>query len=352
MAIFENIYEDNFERIIFCHDKRVGLKSIISIHNTALGPATGGCRMWDYKTEQEAITDVLRLSKGMTYKASISKLSMGGGKSIIIGDASKKTPAMLKRFGEFVEELAGGYVTAKDVGINGADLKVIKSRTSYVLGIDGEENSSGDPSPVTAWGVYNGMRACVEKAYGKTSLQGLTIALQGLGAVNYYLAQHLSKDGAKLVGCDINKETILRATKEFKIEIVDPEKIYDVPCDVFSPGALGAVINEKTIPRLQTQVIAGASNNQLATTRDGDTLFSKGILYAPDYAINAGGLINIYHEREGYNKERAWAQVAGIYDTIKDILNRSDKEKLPTYIVADRIALERVNDAEKNRRKD
>lgn len=350
MAIFDLIHEDNFERVVFCHDKRVGLKSIIAIHNTALGPATGGCRMWDYRTEDEAITDVLRLAKGMTYKASISKLSMGGGKSIIIGDASKKTPALLRRYGEFVEELQGGYVTAKDVGINSDDLKIVKTRTQHILGIAGEQNSSGDPSPVTAWGVFNGMRACAERGLGKTSLQGLTVALQGLGAVNYYLAQHLAKAGARLIGCDINKQTVDRARQEFAIEIVDPEKIYDVACDVFSPGALGAILNEKTIPRLKCRIVAGAANNQLATAADGQAIFARNIIYAPDYAINAGGLINIYHEREGYDKERAWNHVAGIYDTIKDILVRSELEKVPTHVVADRIALERVNDAEKKRR--
>jgi leucine dehydrogenase len=274
---------------------------------------------------------------------------MGGGKSIIIGDPSKKTPALLKRYGEFVAELKGGYVTAKDVGITSADLKIVKTRTSNVLGIDGEQNSSGDPSPLTAWGVFNGMKACVEQALGKTSFSGVTVALQGLGAVNYYLAQHLAKDGAKLIGCDIDMKAIDRARSEFSIEIVDPEKIYDANCDVFSPGALGASVNEKTIPRIRARVIAGAANNQLATPADGHTLFAKKVVYAPDYAINAGGLINIFHEREGYNRDRAWSQVAGIYGTIKDILTRAEKEKVPTHEIADKIALERVNDAEKNR---
>lgn len=350
MAVFEKLHEDNFEQIVFCHDRRVGLKSIISIHNSALGPATGGCRMWDYKSEEDALYDVLRLSKGMTYKASISGLSMGGGKSIIIGSEKIKSPELLARYGEFIESLAGRYITAKDVGINANDLRTVKSKTKYILGVEGEKNSSGDPSPVTSWGVYNGMRACAEKAFGKTQMTGLTIALQGLGSVNYYLAKHLAKEGAKLVGCDINQEMIARARGEFEIEIVDPEKIYDVKCDIFSPGALGATINEKTLKRLNCRVIAGAANNQLETPHDGDHLHQKGFIYAPDYAINAGGLINIFHEREGYNKEKAWAQVAGIYDTIRGILDRSERDNVPAYIVADKISLERVQNAEKNKR--
>ncbi len=346
MSIFETIYQDNFEKIIFCNDTRVGLKAIIGIHNTALGPATGGCRMWDYKDEAEAITDVTRLAKGMSYKASISKLTMGGGKSVIIGDPANKTPEMLARFGEFVEELGGRYVTAKDVGINSDDLKQMKTKTTNILGVAGEENSSGDPSPVTAWGVFNGMKACANKAFGSRSLEGKKVSLQGLGAVNYYLAKHLHDDGAKLIGCDINKEATERAAKEFGMEVVNPEDIYDVDCDIFSPGALGEIINETTIPKLKCKVVAGAANNQLATTKDGDSLFERGMIYAPDYAINAGGLINIFHEREGYNHDRAWSHVAGIYDTIDGILERSEKDKTPEYIVADRIAQERINEAE------
>ncbi len=346
MSVFETIHEDNFEKIIFCNDKRVGLKAIIGIHNTVLGPATGGCRMWSYKSETEALTDVTRLAKGMSYKASISKLTMGGGKSVIMGDASTKTPEMLARFGELVEELGGRYITAKDVGINSDDLKQMKTKTRHILGVAGEENSSGDPSPVTAWGVYNGMKACANAAFGSRSLKGKTIALQGLGSVNYYLAKHLDEEGAKLIGSDIDKGAAARAEKEFGMQIVDVNGIYDVDCDVFSPGALGAIINETTIPKLRCKIVAGAANNQLATTAAGDALFERGILYAPDYAINAGGLINIFHEREGYSHDRAWSHVAGIYDTVGDILARSVKDKTPEYIVADKISQERIDEAE------
>lgn len=349
MAVFEKIHSDNYEQIVYCHDAKVGLKAIIAIHNSALGPATGGCRMWNYRSEEEALTDVLRLSKGMTYKASISHLPLGGGKSIIIGDASQKTPELLRRFGDYVETFKGHYITAKDVGIDSNDLRTIKSRTPHILGIAGEANSSGDPSPVTAWGVYNGMLACAEKAFGKKSLAGLHIALQGLGAVNYYLLKYLHQEGAKVTGCDISPEAVSRAQKEFGINVVNPEAIYDVAADIFSPGALGAVVNAQTLPRLRCKVIAGAANNQLATEAEGEELLKKGILYAPDYAINAGGLINIFHEREGYNRDKAYAHVAKIYDTIKLVLDTSASDRLPTNLVANKIAEARVHEAERAR---
>jgi len=350
MSVFEKIQSDNYEQVVFCNDTKLGLKAIIALHNTALGPATGGCRMWNYRNEEEALTDVLRLSKGMTYKNSISNLPLGGGKSIIIGDVSQKNPALLKRFGEFVETFNGLYITAKDVGIDSTDLKIIKSRTSHILGIAGETSSSGDPSPVTAWGVYNGMLACAEKAFGEKSLKGLHIALQGLGAVNYHLLKYLSQEGAKISACDINLAAAERAKNEFGVQVVNSESIYDIACDIFSPGALGAIINPQTIPRLKCKVIAGAANNQLATEKDGEELLKKEILYAPDYAINAGGVINISHEREGYSHDRAYAHVAKIYDTIKNILEVSARERLPTNMVANKIAENRVQEAELARR--
>ncbi|HEY8279233.1 MAG TPA: Glu/Leu/Phe/Val dehydrogenase dimerization domain-containing protein, partial [Bdellovibrionota bacterium] len=296
------------------------------------------------------LTDVLRLSKGMTYKNSISNLPLGGGKSIIIGDVSQKTPELLKRFGEFVETLQGRYITAKDVGIDSADLKVIKGKTSHILGIAGEANSSGDPSPMTALGVYRGMLACAEKAFGQKSLKGLHIALQGLGAVNYYLLKYLHQEGARVSACDINPEAENRAKKEYQVQIVNPETIYDTACDIFSPGALGAIINPQTIPRLKCKVIAGAANNQLATEKDGEDLLKRGILYAPDYAINAGGVINICYERDGYDLKKATAHVDKIYDTIKNILQVSESDRQPTNLVANRIAENRVREAERARR--
>lgn len=353
--IFEMIDREDYEQLVYCNDARTGLKAIISMHSTVLGPATGGCRMWAYKNEQEALIDVLRLSKGMTYKASISGLNLGGGKAVILGDPkTQKTRPMLERFGEYVERLGGNYITAKDVGIGAEDLKAIKSKTSHVLGIEGVPGSSGDPSPATAWGVYHGMKAAVKFALGASSLKNLTVAMQGLGSVNYYLLEHVFAEGAKVIACDIDAAAIKRATGKFNIEIVAPESIYDVPCDVFAPGALGASINSKSLPRLKTKVIAGAANNQLETPEIGLELMRRGIVYAPDYAINAGGLINIYYEggaagAHGYNRKKAFDHVAGIERTIADILDRAKAEKLPSYLVADRMAEERVERARQAR---
>ena len=335
-----------FEQVVFCNDEKTGLKAIVSMHSTALGPAVGGCRMWAYANEEEALTDVLRLSQGMTYKAAISGLNWGGGKAVIIGDAkTQKNPEMLKRFGQFVRDLGGKYVTAKDVGIGSDDLKIVKSQTSHVLGIDGEAGSSGDPSPATAWGTYHGMVASAKAAFGAPSLKGLTVAMQGLGSVSYYLLEHLVAEGATVIGCDVDSVAIERAVKKYGIEIVRPESIYDVPCDVFSPNALGATINPETLPRIKAKVIAGAANNQLLTSEVGYDVFRRGMVYAPDYAINAGGLTNIYHESAvegGYSKKRAFDHIAQIGDTIGKILERSRAESLPAHVVADRMAEERV----------
>jgi leucine dehydrogenase len=344
--IFNKIQTDDFEQVVFCNDSRSGLKAIISLHSTALGPATGGCRMWDYQNEEEALVDVLRLSKGMTYKAAISQLNWGGGKAVIIGDAKTvKTDAMLEKFGEFVERLGGHYITAKDVGINSDDLRVVKSRTRHVLGIDGEQGSSGDPSPATAWGVFHGMRACVKSAHGADTLNGVTVALQGLGSVSYSLLEHLAADGAKVIGCDIDASAVERASNQYGIKTVRPEAIYDVKCDIFAPSALGGSISAETLPKIQASIIAGAANNQLATPEIGNEITRRGIVYAPDYAINAGGLINIYHEgveRGGYSRARAFDHVAGIGITIAKILDRAKSEKLPTHVIADRMAEERI----------
>lgn len=337
----------DFEQVIHCNDSKTGLHAIIAIHSTALGSAVGGCRMWDYASDEEALNDALRLSKGMTYKAAISGLNWGGGKSVIIGSQAQKTPAALQKFGEFVNRLGGHYVTAKDVGINSEDLKQIKSKTKYVLGIDGDTSvavTSGDPSPATAWGVYNGMKASAKHVFGNSSLSGLTIAMQGLGAVSMGLVDLLNQEGAKLIGCDINEAQINKA-KAKNVTIVSTQAIYDQTCDIFSPCALGATINPQTLPRIKAKIIAGAANNQLITDEMGMEVLKRGMLYAPDYAINAGGLMNIYHESEvegGYNKDRAFAHIAKIYNVMEEIYTRAKAENLPTSLVADRIAEERV----------
>ena len=347
--IFENIKADDFEQIVYCQDTRVGLKAIIALHSTVLGPATGGCRMWNYSSESEALTDVLRLSKGMTYKASMAGLKWGGGKAVIIGDAKKdKTPALLDRYAEFVDRLGGHYITAKDVGIHGEDLRRIKAKTRHVLGIEGEPGSSGDPSPATALGVYHGMLSCVEQAYQAKSLKGMKVALQGLGSVSYYLLEHLTREGAEVIGCDIDHTAVERAVQKYGIEIVSPESIYDVQCDVFSPSALGSSISAETLPRIRAKVIAGAANNQLATPLQGYEIMKRGLVYAPDYVINGGGLINIYYEdpiKGVYSEAQAREHVKGIGRTVKEILDRSQQDQIPAFIVADKMAEERIEKA-------
>lgn len=341
-----NDSKDSFEQVVYCSDPKVGLKAIVSMHSTRLGPAVGGCRMWNYTSEQEALNDVLRLSKGMTYKASVAGLNWGGGKAVIIGDPkTQKSPELLKRYGEFVERLGGHYVTAKDVGIGSEDLALVKSKTRHVLGIDGEVGSSGDPSPATAWGVFHGMKASARVALGVNSLKGLTIALQGLGSVSYYLLEHLVAEGATVIGCDVDQAAIERAVRQYGIEIVRPEAIYDVPCDIYSPSALGSSVNSETLPRIRAKIIAGAANNQLATEEDGEAVFRRGMVYAPDYVINAGGLINIYYEGAvsgGYSRTKAYEHVSRIGQTVTQILERSQAERLPANVIADRMAQERV----------
>lgn len=349
--IFEKIQSDGFEQVVFCNDAKAGLRAIISLHSTVLGPATGGCRMWNYASETEALEDVLRLSQGMTYKASLAGLDWGGGKAVILGDPKKdKSQRMLERFGEFVDRLGGHYITAKDVGIGADDLRRIKTKTSHVLGIEGDAGSSGDPSPATAWGVYHGMQACAKFALGSESLKGVRIALQGLGSVSYYLLEHLAADGAKIIACDIDGEMIQRAVKKYQLEIVSPESIYDVQCDIFAPSALGGAINSSTLPRIKAKVIAGAANNQLATPEQGFEIMRKGMTYAPDFAINAGGLINIYYEdpiRGGYSRAKSFEHVGRIRKTIWEILERSQVEKQPSHVIANRMAEERILKAQK-----
>lgn len=349
--VFEKIQTDQFEQVVFCSDSSVGLKGIIAIHSRVLGPATGGCRMWKYGSETEALTDVLRLSKGMTYKASLAGLNWGGAKAVLIGDPKKdKNPAMLKRYGEFVDRLGGHYITAKDVGISSEDLRIIKSKTSHVLGIEGDQGSSGDPSPSTALGVFHGIRSCAQFAFNSKSLKGMKVAVQGLGTVADSLVGHLLAEGAQVVGCDIDPAAVSRAANKHRIEIVSPEVIYDVDCDIFAPSALGASINRETIPRLKAKIIAGAANNQLATTEDGLELQRRGIVYAPDYAINAGGLINIYYEdtiRGEYHRQDAMDHVCRVGNTIQTILERAKSEGLPSGVIADRMAMERIHEAKK-----
>ena len=329
------------EQVVFCNDGRAGLNAIIAVHDTTLGPALGGCRMWAYTSEDEALVDVLRLSRGMTYKAAISNLDLGGGKSVIIGDPKRdKTPALFESFGKFVEDLNGRYVVAEDVGTSVADMEIVRKRTRHVAGI--AEGGSGDPSPATAWGVYHGIKAAVRHRLGRDNLDGARIAVQGLGHVGAHLCGHLARDGARLIVTDIDRAAVSRAERRFGAIAVTPDDIYGADADVFAPCALGAILNDETIPGLNVPIVAGSANNQLAEDRHGAALAERGILYAPDYVINAGGIINISHEGRGYDTALALDHVAGIHRTLAELFERAEAEAVPTNVMADRIAEERL----------
>lgn len=333
----------DYEQLVFCQDKQSGLKAIICIHDTTLGPALGGTRMWTYESEEAAIEDALRLGKGMTYKNAAAGLNLGGGKTVIIGDPRKdKNEAMFRAFGRFVQGLNGRYITAEDVGTTVADMDLIHEETDYVTGISPAFGSSGNPSPVTAYGVYRGMKAAAKEAFGSDLLEGKTIAVQGVGSVAYTLCEYLNKEGANLIVTDINKEAVQRAVQDFGAKVVDPSEIYSVDCDIYSPCALGATINDQTIPQLKAKVIAGSANNQLKDERHGDQLHELGIVYAPDYVINAGGVINVADELYGYNRDRAMKKVEMIYDNIAKVIEISKRDGIPTYRAADRLAEERI----------
>jgi leucine dehydrogenase len=343
MEVFEGMQAHGYEQVVFCYNESAGLKAIIAIHDTTLGPALGGLRMWPYETEEAAIFDVLRLARGMTYKAAAAGLNLGGGKAVIIGDSRRdKSEGLFRTFGRFVQSLGGRYITAEDVGTTVEDMDYIHLETDYVTGVSAAYGSSGDPSPATAFGVFRGMKACAKEAFGDESLSGKRVAIQGLGNVGYNLARHLYDEGARLIVTDINPASIERAKAEFGAEATPPEAIYDVDCDILSPCALGAVLNPETIPRLKCRVIAGAANNQLLSETDGDTLADVGVLYAPDYVINAGGLINVSDELQGYNRDRAFKKVSGIYSNIERVIDIAKREGIPTYRAANRMAEERI----------
>ena len=329
------------EQVLFCNDSATGLKAIIAIHNTVLGPALGGTRMWSYSNEMEALNDVLRLSKGMTYKNSISGLNLGGGKAVIIGDArTMKSEALFRRFGKFVESLAGNYITAEDVGISPSDMNWVNMETNHVAGLPGK---SGDPSPVTAYGVYMGMKACAKVQFGSDSLEGKTIAVQGVGHVGEYLVKHLASEKANVVITDIHEETLKRVANEYGVKVVAPNEIYDVPMDIYAPCAMGATINDETLSRLKCSIISGAANNQLAIEqKHGLEVMNRGIIYAPDYTINAGGVINCFSEVEGLSSEWAHTKAGEIYTTILNIIHRSKEANIPTYQIANKMAEERI----------
>lgn len=350
VELFPYLETYEYEQLLFCHDSTSGLKAIIAVHDTTLGPALGGTRMWTYESEEAAIEDALRLARGMTYKNAAAGLNLGGGKTVIIGDPQKdKSEALFRAFGRFIQGLNGRFITAEDVGTTVADMDIIHEETDYVTGISPEFGSSGNPSPVTAYGVYRGMKAAVKEAFGTDNLEGRTVAVQGVGNVAYVLCRYLHKEGVRLIVTDIKKSAVQRAVAEFGAVAVEPDEIYDVTCDIFAPCAMGAVINDDTIPRLKAKVIAGSANNQLKDTKHGTIIHEMGMVYAPDYVINAGGVINVADELYGYNRERAMRKVEMIYDNMAKVFEISKRDGLPASIAADRMAEERIEKMRRSR---
>lgn len=348
MEIFKHMSDDNYEQVIFCYDAETGLEAIIVIHDTTLGPALGGARMWPYASEEEAFIDALRLAKGMTYKNAAAGVDLGGGKTVIIGDPRKdKTEKMLRRLGQFINDLNGTYITAEDVGTTVEDMDTIQLETDHVVGTSPGSGASGDPSPITAYGIYKGMKATAKEAFGDDSLKNKTIAVQGVGNVAFKLCRYLKEEGAQIIVTDINEKAVEHAVKTYGAKAVQPDEIYEVECDIFSPCALGAIINDDTIDKIKAKAIAGSANNQLESAKHGELLYEKGIVYAPDYVINSGGVINVSEELKGYRKENALKKVELIYDHLLRVYEISRKEQIPTNIAADRMAEERIASAKK-----
>ena len=341
--IFEQLDTYGHEQVVYCHNKDAGLKAIIAIHNTVLGPALGGTRMWPYKSEAEALNDVLRLSRGMTYKNAVAGLNIGGGKAVIIGDPAKdKSEALFRAFGQFVESQGGRYITAEDVGIDVNDMEFVFRETQYVTGVHQVHGGSGDPSPFTAYGTLQGLLATLNRKFGNEEVGNYSYAVQGLGHVGMEFVKLLKERGAKIFVTDINQGLLDQAVSEYGAEAVAPDEIYDVDADVYSPCALGATVNEETLPRLKAKIICGSANNQLANNEIGDEVGKRGILYAPDYAVNAGGVMNVSLEIEGYNRERAMRMMRTIYHNLTRIYEIAERDGIPTYKAADRMAEERI----------
>lgn len=344
MSVFDAHDFDGHEQVTFCHDAASGLKAIIAIHNTNLGPALGGCRYWAYASEEEAIKDVLRLSRGMTYKAALANLALGGGKAVIIGDPKvEKTPEKLRAFGRFVERLGGLYITAEDVGTSPKDMSLIAEDTRYVVGRDDKEGGSGDPSIMTALGVFAGIQACAFYKLGKSDLAGVRVGVEGLGHVGFDLVRRLAEAGAHLVVTDINKVLVHKAIHEYGAKAVKPDDIFGADVDIFVPCALGGILNDQTIPQLKCKIIAGSANNQLAESYHAKVLEDRGILYAPDYLINAGGLINVTYEGPNYNADTVKDHVEGIYYTLLEIFETAKAYNMTTSDASDRLARDIFN---------
>ena len=340
MELLKNMEEKDFEQLVICHDGKSGLKAAIAIHSTARGPALGGTRMWPYASEEEAFNDVLRLARGMSYKNAMADLPLGGGKGVIIGDPERdKSEALFHAYGNFIDRLPGCYITAEDVGTCPEDMDAIARGTRWVLGTT---SAGGDPSPSTARGVRQGMKAALEHLFGTQDLAGRVIAVQGVGQVGAFLCRLLAEDGAKLVISDINRTRADAIAAELEATVVSPEEITAVSCDIFAPCALGAVINEDTLDRLKCAIVAGAANNVLKEDEYGYGLVDRGILYAPDYVVNAGGVIFLADQLESHEPDRATRRINGIYDTCKEVFKLAEKEGIPPFAAADKIAERRM----------
>ncbi len=340
MEIFKLIGEHEHEQLVFWSEPSVGYKGIIAIHDTTLGPALGGTRFWNYDSDRDAVIDALRLSRGMTYKAAITGLNLGGGKSVIIGDNRIRDREMIFRaHGRAVESLGGRYITAEDVGVSVDDMEYVRMETDHCAGLLGR---SGDPSPVTAFGVYRGIKACAFHRYGDASLAGKRISVQGLGHVGYHLCGMLAEEGASLIVTDIRPERVQEVASEFDAESVEPNEIYGVKADIFAPCALGAVINDATLEALSVEIIAGSANNQLAESRHGEALRARGVLYAPDYVINAGGLVNVFGEINDWSQERSHRKAGETYETLLRIFELAEGDSIPTNMAANALAERRI----------
>lgn len=347
MSVFRSDAFADHEQVVFCSDRDTGLHAIIALHDTTLGPALGGCRFWSYPSEAKAVEDVLRLSRGMTYKAAMAHLPLGGGKSVILGNAKRlKSRELLLAFGTAVDRLGGRYIVAEDIGTTAEDMAVVRNATRHVTGLAGP-GGAGDPGPMTALGVLTGIRAAVRHKLGRESLDGCHVAVQGLGSVGFELCRLLHGEGARLTVADIDAARVGRAAKEHAATTCTTDQILGIEADVFAPCALGAILDDSTIPRLRVAIVAGSANNQLAEDRHGEELSIRGILYAPDYVINAGGLISVGREAlgrdgSGYDRERVLGEVARIGDTLREVFDRAEREGVPTNVIADRIAEERL----------
>lgn len=343
MHAFHDMSELGHEQVVLCRNEQVGLRAIIAVHDTTLGPALGGCRLYQYQTEADALRDVLRLSRGMTYKAALAGLDLGGGKAVIIGDPSIKNEALFRAFGRHVESLGGRYITAEDMNTNVEDMTWIRRETSWVMGSDRALGGSGDPSPITAWSVFHGIRACLEVVHGKASVAGRKVAIQGVGNVGYQLARYLHEAGAELVYSDINHRNLDRIMTEIGGTVVEGDDLFSLECDVFAPCAIGGVVNATTIPMLRTGIVAGGANNILEDeVEDSARLGERGIVYAPDYVVNAGGLMSVYAELKGLPSAKAMNDAENVFNTVKRVLHKAQAESISTITASNRLAEERI----------